>query len=214
MSIDYERFARVLTRSIEVGEEADAHPVVVAVFKETLADDAPAYLALETKISNAMTGFAKENGEALAALADLDAPYRVARAAVLAILPETYLPDTLKSLPTDTDKLNAITRLLDVIDDHVGKEWADALLAGEFGAKAARTTSELTEAIAANKVLSKARTDRAAAYGPTYEKYLRFKHVVRNAYGPGSKQYQRIHLRASPGASAPDTEPGAGGTGP
>lgn len=217
MTIDYERFARVLLRCVEVGEETGAHPVVVAVFKETLADDAPAYLTLDSDVAKGMTGFAKENGEALAALAELDGPYRVARAAVLAILPETHLPDTLKTLPTDTDKQRAIASLLDTIDDHVGKEWADALLAGEFGTKAARTTTELNDAIAANKVLSKARTDRAAAYGPTYEKYLRFKQVVRNAYGPGSKQYRRIHLRASPGASAPDTDgnaPGTEGTGP
>ncbi|HRI67387.1 MAG TPA: hypothetical protein PK156_24255 [Polyangium sp.] len=214
MSIDYERFCRVLTRCIEVGEEVGAHAVVVAVFKETLKDDAPAYLALDTKVMDATTGFAKENHESLAALADLDAPYRVARAAVSAILPKTVLPDTLKVLPTDTDKLNAIARLLDIIDDHVGKEWADALLTGEFGTRAPSTVRELTEAIAANKVLTTARMARAAAYGPTYEKYLRFKPVVRNAYGPGSKQYRRIHLRASPGASAPETEPGTGGTGP
>jgi hypothetical protein len=207
MSLDYERFARVITRSIEVANEPNADPVVATVFKQTLGDAAAAYLAAETAVSNAMTVFAKENREALDALVALDAPYRVARAAVLAILPDTHLPDTLKSQPTDTDQLKAIARLLDLIDDHVGEEWADVLLTGEFGTKAAKTTQELTESIAANKVLSKARNDRAAAYGPTYEQYLRFKQVVRNAYGPASKQYRRIHLRASPG-SAP-TEPGA-----
>jgi hypothetical protein len=72
----------------------------------------------------------------------------------------------------------------------------------------------MSESIAANKVLSKARSDRAAAYGPTYEKYLRFKQVVRNAYGPGSKQYRRIHLRAAPGAAIAESGQGAGtGTG-
>jgi hypothetical protein len=35
-------------------------------------------------------------------------------------------------------------------------------------------------------------------YGSTYEKHLGFKRVVRDAYGPASKQYRRIHLRASP----------------
>lgn len=206
MTIDYERFARVITRSVEVGTEPDANAVVVTVYKETLADAAAAYLAAEAAVSTAMTAFAKENREALEALASLDAPYRLARATVLAILPETNLPDTLKSQPTDTDQLNAIARLLDVIDDYVGKEWADTLLAGEFGTRAPKASQELTESIAANKALSKAKMDRAAAYGPTYEKYIRFKQVVRNAYGPGSKQYRRIHLRASPGASSPETE--------
>ncbi len=206
MSIDYERFARVITRSIEVAKEPDAHAVVVSVFNETLADTATAYLATEAAVLTGMTVFAKENREALDALAALDAPYRVARAAVLAILPETNVPDTLKSQPTDTDKLNAMIRLLDVVDDHVGQAWADTLLAGEFGTNAAKTIQEITESIAANKGLSKAKSDRAAAYGPTYEKYVRFKQVVRNAYGPGSKQYRRIHLRASPGAASQETD--------
>jgi hypothetical protein len=206
VTIDYERFARVVTRCIEVANEPGANPVVVSVFKETLADPAAAYLAGELAVSTAMTSFAKENREALDALVSLDGPYRVARSAVMAILPETKLPDTLKSQPTDTDKLNAIDRLIDLIDDHIGKEWADTLLQGEFGTMAPKASQELTESIAANKGLSKAKTERAAAYGPTYEKYLRFKHVVRNAYGPGSKQYRRIHIRASPGAGTDPTD--------
>lgn len=208
MKIDYERFARVITRSIEVGNEPSADPVVATIFKQTLAGAAADYLALEVGVSTAMTAFGKENREALDSLGSLDGPYRVARAAVLAMLPNTDLPDTLKSQPTDTDQLNAIARLLDLIDDHVGEQWADVLLAGEFGTKAAKTVQELSESIAANKALSKARSDRAAAYGPTYERYLRFKQVVRNAYGPGSKQYRRIHLRSSPGATdSSGTEP-------
>ncbi len=207
MTIAYERFARVVTRCIEIANETDADPVVVGVFKETLENPATAYLATDTAISTALTAFAKENREALAALASLDAPYRVARAAISAVLPGTDLPDTLKKLPTDTDQLNAITRMVDVIDDHIGKAWADALLAGEFGTKAPKTIQELEESIAANKGLSKAKNDRAVAYGPTYELYLAFKRVVRNAYGPGSKQYRRIHLRASPGEGTDGTEP-------
>jgi hypothetical protein len=210
VTIGHERFARVITRSIEIANEPNANAIVVTVFKETLADAATAYLAAEAAVSTAITAFAKENREALDALAALDAPYRVARATVLAILPETNLSNTLKSQHTDTDQLNAIAHLLDVINAYVGKEWADTLLAGEFGTLAPKTTQELTESIAANKALSKAKTDRAAAYGPTYEKYLRFKLVVRNAYGPASKQYRRIHLRASPGASSPEETGGTG----
>jgi len=211
VSIPYERFARVITRCIEIAAETDVDPVVAGVYKETFADAATAYLATDTAISKALSEFAKENREALTALASLDAPYRVARSARSAVLPGSDLPDTLKSLPTDTDQLNAITRMLDVIDDHVGKSWADALLTGEFGTKAPKTVQELEESIAANKDVTKAKTDRATAYGPTYELYLAFKRVVRNAYGPGSKQYRRIHLRASP--ATPPEEPGTSGTG-
>ena len=207
MTIDYGRFGRIVSRCIEIADEPDANPVVLSVFKEKFAAQATAYLASDVAVSTAMTAFGKENREALDALASLDGPYRVARAAVAAVLPGTDLPDTLKSQPTDTDQLNAITRLLDVIDDHSDKAWADTLLKGEFGTKAPLTIQEITESITANKGLSKARSDRAAAYGPTYELYLGFKQVVRHAYGPGSKQYRRIHLRASPGESG-----GGGGT--
>jgi ribonuclease D len=206
VTIAYDRFARVVTRCIEIANETDANPVVVGVFKETFEKPATAYLATDTAISTAMTAFAKENREALAALAlPRRALSRMARAAISAVLPGTDLPDTLKSLPTDTDQLNAITRMVDVIDDHIGKAWADALLTGEFGTKAPKTIQELEQSIAANKGLSKAKNDRAAAYGPTYELYLAFKRVVRNAYGPGSKQYRRIHLRASPGEGTEGT---------
>jgi hypothetical protein len=210
VSIDYGRFARLITRSIEIADEVDANPIVVSVFKETLAEDATTYLALNTAVSKAMTDFAKENREALEALRSLDAPYLVARSAVAAILPGADVPETLKSQPTDTDKLNAVGLLIDVIDDHVGKEWADKLLAGEFGTKGLQTVKELEEAIDANKAVAKAKTDRATAYGPTYEKFLRFKQVVRNAYGPSSKQYKRLHIRQAAGS---DTPPPAGGTG-
>jgi hypothetical protein len=208
VSIDYERFARVLSRSIEIAAEPEVNPVVVAIFKETLDAEATAYLVKEAAVSDAMTSFAKENREALSALSALDTPYRVARSALLAVLPDTQLPDTLKSLPTDTDQLTAISRLIDLIDDHAGKPWADALLEGDFGASAPKAIKELNESIVANKALSKARTARAEAYGPTYEKYILFKQVVRNAYGPGSKQYRRIHLRASPGAAEEPTTTG------
>ena len=209
MQIDYGRFNRVVSRCVEVADEPDADPIVVSVFKEKFAAQATSYLAIDLAVSDAMTAFAKENREALDALGALDGPYRVARSAVAAVLPGTELPDTLKSQPTDTDQLNAITRLLDIIDDHSDKAWADALLKGEFGTKAPKTLLELSESIAANKGLSKAKSDRAAAYGPTYELYLGFKLVVRNAYGPGSKQYRRIHLRASLGTS--NEGPGGGG---
>ena len=49
MSIDYERFTRVISRSAEVAAEKDANPVVVAVYKETL--EAAAYLAADEAVA-------------------------------------------------------------------------------------------------------------------------------------------------------------------
>jgi hypothetical protein len=203
MSIDYERFARYLRRCKEVADEPNMNPIVAAVYKEALDGPATTYLNAYDAMSKAIAAHEKEHGEAHKALAELDSPYRVARSAVMTMHPETVkaLPDTLKSLPTDTDQLSAITRLLDDIDDYEGAPWADALLKGDFGVKAAAAIKEINEGIASNKALSAAQMERAKAYGPAYEKYLGFKRVVRNALGPGSKQYKRIHMRASPGAA-------------
>jgi hypothetical protein len=206
-NIDYDRFVRVLTRCVELGADAAQPPIIGHVYKETAEGPITAFLAANKAVTAAMTAYAKENREALKALADLDVPYRAARSAVLAMMPETVLPDTLKSQPTDTDKLNAIERLLDVVDDHAGKPWADTLLQGEFGQKAPATVKELNEAITANKELGQSTMARAAAYGPAYEVYLRFKRVVRDTRGPGSKEYRRIHLRASPGAGGKEDAP-------
>jgi hypothetical protein len=204
MAIDYVRFVRVTTRCAEVGTDPGISSIVGLIYKETAEAPMKAFLEASTAVDNATSAFAKENKEALAALSKLDGPYRVARSAVVAVLPETVLPDTLKTQPTDTDKLIAIERLLDVIDDNVGTPWANALLVGEFGQQAPKTVKELTEAIAANKTHAKAVTARAAAYGPAYEAYLPFKRVVRDALGPASKEYRRIHLRASPGGGKQD----------
>lgn len=210
MSIDFERLTRYLLRCKEVADEPGMNPIVAAVYKEALDGPATAYLTAYDGVSKAIAAYEKEDGEARKALGDLDSPYRVARSAVMTIRPETAkaLPDTLKSLPTDTDQLAAITKLLDVIDDSAGSPWADALLKGEFGVNAA-ALKEVSEGIASNKALSAAQAERAKTYGPAYEKYLGFKRVVRNAFGPGSKQYKRIHMRASPGAG--DAEGDAGG---
>ncbi len=205
-NIDYDRFTRVATRCAELASDPAQPPIVGLLYKETADLRISTFLTAGKAVDVAMTAFAKENHEALQALTVLDAPYAVARSAVLAVFPQTVLPDTLKTLPTDTDKLNAIERLLDVIDDHAGKPWADALLAGPFGQQAPKTIQEVQQAIEASKARSRAITDRAAAYGPAYEAYLAFKRVVRSACGPASREYRRIHLRASPGASPKDDE--------
>ena len=176
------------------------------------------FRAAHQAVSAAETSFSKEGSEARSALAELDAPYREARRVVLAFAPETKLPDTLKSQKTDTDQLNAIEALLDVLDEHTVQAWADEQAQSEFGTKAAGTVKELNEAIGANKLLSEAREARARSYGPAYERYLRFKRVVRDALGSKSKQYKRIHLRGAAAGKAEDSraEPvapaGAGGT--
>jgi hypothetical protein len=201
-SIDYGRFYRLLTRCTEVAAQAGLPGIVSIVYKDKAEAPIVAFINGCKGTETAMASFVKENREALEALGQLDGPYRVGRSTVAAMIGQIALPDTLKSQPTDTDKLNAIERLVDVIDDYAGQPWADSLLQGELGTQAPKTVKELTEAIAANKVLAKAQLDRAAAYGPAYEAYLGFKRVVRDALGPNSKEYKRIHLRATSGTPA------------
>ena len=131
---------------------------------------------------------------------------------VRAYVPTLIVPDTLKRQPTDTDKVSAVEDLLDAIDDHVGEKWADEALSGEFGTMAPKFIKEMSESITASKSLSAARETRASAYGPAYEKYLAFKRVVREAHGPTSKEYQRIHLRAKTAADDGTEEPPTKGT--
>jgi hypothetical protein len=201
--IDYARFERVLSRSAEIAAEPGMKQTVVRVYNDIFGPAAESFLAAHAAVTKAESAFAKENEEAADALDALDKPYREARSVVRAFVPTVKLPETLKAKWTDTDKLNAIEALLDAIDDHAGEAWADELLAGEFGQKAPVTVKELNEAIAANKSLSEARDTRAQAYGPAYERYLRFKRVVRDALGATSKQYKRIHVR---GPNAADDE--------
>ena len=197
--IDYGTFTRLLLRSAEVAAEPGMKTSVVLVYETTLKEAAARYLAANDAVTTAESAFAKENKESLQALDALERLYSETRAAVAAIVPTTKLPDTLKAQPTDTDKLRAIQKLLDVLDDHAGTPWADTLLTEPFAVQAAATIKEIQEAVQANKSLSAAREARAAAYGPAYERYLPFKRVVRAALGSASKQYKRIHLRSRAG---------------
>ena len=220
--INYERFKRLLTRCEEIAAEPIMNVGVVNVYTGVLKPVGDTFLKAHENVIAAESAFGKENHEAVAALGGLDASYRVARSVVLAFVPEVVLPATLKVQPTDTDKLNAIEALLDVLDDHAAETWADEQLKGEFGVAGAKAVKEINEAIAANKALAKAREVRAASYGPAYEKFMAFKRVVRNALGSKSKQYKRIHLRnaeagsngkgEAPEAAAP-TAPGAASPG-
>lgn len=206
--IDYSRFSRVLLRCAEVASEPDMKASVVQAYQDLLKAPAEAFLAADRAARKAEAVFKKEQREALEVLDALDKPYREVRSMVLAFAPESVLSDSLKTQPTDTDKVDALEKLLDALDDNAGEAWADELSQGTFGRIAANTVLEFNEAIAADTTLSRTRDERAAAYGPAYERYLRFKRVVRDAQGPKSRHYQRIHLRSATNAdNGPDTMP-------
>jgi hypothetical protein len=210
-AIDYERFYRVLTRCGEIAREHGMKASVVWGYINVLKPAAETFRSAHHEVTNAEASFKKEAGEALSALSTLDAPYQKTRSVVLAFAPGTALPETLKGQRSDTEKLNAIETLLDELDDHAGEAWADEEAQSAFGQQAAGTVKELNEAIAANASLAEAGDRRAQAYGPAYERYLRFKRVVRDELGAKSKQYKRIHLRGL--MAAEDEDEGGEGQG-
>jgi hypothetical protein len=202
-AIDYERFYRVLTRCGEIAREQGMKASVVRVYLDVLKPAAERFRSAHKAVADAEAAFRKEASEALAALEALDGSYKETRSVVLSFEPHTALPDTLNATKTDTEKLNAIEALLDVLDDHEGEAWADEQEQSAFGQRAAGAVKEVNEAITANKALAAAGDLRAEAYGPAYERYLRFKRVVRDALGARSAHYKLIHLR---GPSAADGE--------
>lgn len=208
MAVDYDRLMRVLVRCEQVAQDRGVKPIVKRVYDERLSAVASTYRDAYDALPIAASTKNRERAEAKEQLAGLDQPYREARATYLAYAPSAVIPETLKSLVTDTDKVRAVQTLLDRIDDHVGSGWADDLLAGPFGQNAPRCVDEVNQATAADTEYDAAQKARAAAHGPAYEMYLAFKNVVRNAHGPSSAFYRRIHLRAD-GRMADEVVPGA-----
>jgi hypothetical protein len=204
-SIKFSRFNRVLTRCTEVGTAQDARATVSGIHKDVLGPPLTAFQKAHSAVRKAESTLAKASAASAAALAGFDDVYAEARLVTLAYVPTVKVPDTLKQQPTDTDKADAIQVLLDTLGgDNKAEEWAQNLLKGDFGTQAPGVIEKLSATVAASVILSKARENRAEAYGPAYEKYLAFKKVVRKAYGQSSKEYQRIHLRGQNAQAAED----------
>ncbi|TKC99313.1 hypothetical protein [Polyangium fumosum] len=192
--IEYEVLYRLLTRAAEIAAEPAMHPSVVTVYENVLQSPAQAFRKAHVDLLAAESVRAKERDERGMALDALDGHYKVARSVLLAFAPHTVLPDTLKAQTTDTDKVNAATRLFDMLGQYAGNVWADELLAGPFGVITQEMVKEHDEAVAAEMALAKARAFRQEACSLAYEKLLAYKRVVRDALGATSKQYRRIHL--------------------
>src|SRR5690606_16591499 len=149
--VSYDVFARWRERSAEIAAEPDMDPLVALVYNDVLKPYAESYLVLDEAVIKAESAWAKENAEAVAAIDALEGPFKTARATALAYVPTLSVPETLSAQKTDTDKITAIERLIDTVDDHVGTPWADAILAGELGTKGPETVREINESTAANK---------------------------------------------------------------
>jgi hypothetical protein len=194
-ALEFDFMYRILTRAAEVASEPGMNICVVNAYDGLLKGPSMVFCKAHEDVSDAMSSYGRDTREAVEAFDVLDTHYKLARTMVLAFVPDKVLPDTLRSLATDTDKLNAIKSLLGALSKHAGEKWADDILAGEFGAQAPQAAKDLEDAIASNKALAQARDARAEAYEPAYEKLVVFRRVVRDALGSRSKQYKRLDLK-------------------
>src|SRR5262249_6349694 len=126
-------------------------------------------------------------------------------------LPTVVLPNTLKVQPTDTDKRDAIQSLVNIVQEHAGEVWADNLLQGAFGQRAAAAVTNLNEYINASNALQKAKADRASAVEPAWDAFVSYKRLGRDTLGSSSRQYQGLRLRNVSADETDETDAVEGG---
>lgn len=187
---------RFLGRAAEIASEQGMSASVTLVYDGVVAADAIEYRTRHDVVIARMTAANQAKLKVKTTLAAFDAPYREARAVVLAFVPGTVVPDTLKTQSTDTDILDAVTALSTIVQSHSSSAWAKQLLNGAFGTLAPELVKDLEALIDANKALALARRERAKAFDTVYPKFLRFKQVVYDTLGATSKQYRRLSQRA------------------
>jgi hypothetical protein len=204
--IDYATFFRLLIRCEEIATAEGARPGVVLVHDRCLAPVAKSFRDAHTNMPAAQSAARKARATAAVTFASFDVLYREARAVVLAFVPTLVLPETLKSQPTDTDRVNAIRELCRILESNAGAIWADELRQGAFGAAAATAVLDLKAIAMADERFATARQARATLYKEARVQFFAFKRVVREAYGSKSHEYRRIHLRGKAGGEAEKEE--------
>ncbi len=176
-----------------------------------LAARANAYRAAHRALKDAEIVAKKERGEALAALEQIHQPYIKARAVTEQYVSDLAIPKSLKSLATDTDKVDAIRTLLEILDLHDDEPgWASELTAGDFGRLAPEAIREISEWIGANANLEKAVRARMEAYTAAWEPFLGFRDVVRATYSSSSVHYRRLLVRSNGKLAVDDPVDGPG----
>jgi len=205
MNIEFRVFARLATRILEIVNAPDANPVLCAVYQASCEQVFTRYLNAHTAVDDATTRASEATTRVEGGLEKMEQQFRIGRSALATISPDTKLPDTLKSQPTDTDKRTATLRLIELITPHAGQAWADALLQGTFHQTALDYVERLNASITAQNALQSAKTERAAAFEPAWGPYINFKRLVRDTLGSTSRQYRRIHVRSASSAEEEST---------
>jgi len=197
--IAYKPFFRLLTRANEVASQPGMRKSVTQVHAVVFAPVATVYCTNHEAVAVAETKLAEANLALEKTFAVFDGVYRSTRSVALAFYPALKVPETLKTQPTDTDKLNAIKTLVDLVESYPNEDWAKDELAGEFGTLSVTYIAELKHVIACAKTLTNAKQARAALYPEAYEKFLSFRQVVKDTLGNLSIEYRRLRTPARRG---------------
>lgn len=195
MAIDYGRFHRLTARAEEIADAPGAPPVIVAVYRHAAQAPLSRYAAAHAAVDDAISRLTRADLALSRQLAAVTRHSDIALAVIQAVLPETRLPATFRSQPTDTDKRSMLGRLLTLLGAHAGQPWADALLQGDFGSVTASFLDDLEEVIQAADALQAARKARSAAFEPAWKTFIAYKRLIRSAFGPSSRQYRRLLVR-------------------
>jgi len=202
--MDKRRFPRVLERcgdiaALSVEEGGDVS--VTRVYNDFLAVPGSAYLDADKALKDAEAKEKKERKEGLAALEAITDPYAKVRKLAFMYVKDRSLPAALSDLPTDTDKMEGIRLLLEIVDENKAADWAKELVEdtspNSFVNLAPIAIREIDEWSRASVSVQKARNKRAELYGVAYEAYLSFKDMVRTVFGPSSIHYRRIHVKSN-----------------
>ena len=190
----HKQFFRLLARANEIASQPGMNKRVTQVHAAVFAPAADVYCENHEAVAVTESKLAAANLALEKTFAAFDGCYRATRSVALAFHPALKVPETLKRQTTDTDKLIAVTTLVDLVTSHATEDWAKDELAGEFGSLSQTYTAELNLVITNARLLSTAKQTRATLYPEAYEKFLSFKQVVKDTLGASSPEYRRLKV--------------------
>ncbi len=218
-----DRAERIIKQSTDTAIKVAAPPVSEAAGKFNTAD---------TELTKVTDAEGRERRERDTAAEPLGRVYDKVRSATLARLPHAQVSGRAKSFTTPDDLINGAEKIEDLLcvaggvdEDHpldgtgpnapTGEKWARDLLK-ELQGPLSAAVKEADEASAASAALQKAQQARADARAVFHARLVPFRRVVRDVYGPQSREYHSLRDRNmpddedeqdAPAGAAPPTPP-------
>lgn len=189
----------------DLAAQPDLPPALAAV-RPLLTQASEAFAAADAAVRDAVEVWKKEAPEAAQAIAALAPVYDDARDVARAHLPGLVDDGVASSHTTAQETIEAAEALADVFSEQAEEEWASTL-GPMLEATLAAAIQEVDEKARAGESEQRARAQRASAADTAWEELMRFRRLVRRAYGSSSRQYQSLRDRraASPSAETSTT---------